>query len=135
MEYVRIGDRDWSVLVTEISENFNILYGDGTGRTVGVGAEMSLNPLGTFYGYKITFARKRGYEKQYDELFDYISKPRTDGIKFNIVHNQALWNEPFYGYISSGERTLKRIDEKTNKVYWAELSVNIIPMKAQVIPV
>lgn len=135
MEYVQIGDKNWDVIVTDIQENFNILFSQNTGRTVAVGAEMTLDPLGTFYGYQITFARKQGYEKEYDELFDYVSKPRTDGIKFNIVHNQALWSEPFYGYISNGSRAVKRIDKNTNKVYWDKFSVNVVPMKAQVIPV
>ena len=66
MEYVKIGGRVWDVLVTEISENFNILYSENTGRTMSVGARMTLDPLGTFFGHKITFQRKQGNEKEYD---------------------------------------------------------------------
>ena len=113
MEYVKIGDKVWDVLVTEITESFSILYSENTGRTMSQGAGMTLDPLGTFFNYKITFARKQGSEKQYDELFNFLAVPRYDGIEVNIVHNQALWDKPFMAYVSQGERALKLIDEKT----------------------
>ena len=134
MEYVKIGGKVWDVLVTEISESFSILYSENTGRTMSQGAGMTLDPLGTFFNYKITFGRKQGHEKQYDELFNFFAIPRYDGIEVNIVHNQALWDKPFMAYVSQGERTLKRIDAKTGKVYWDKFSVNIVPMSAQVLP-
>lgn len=132
MDYVKIGGRKYDVLVTEISENFNILYSENTGRTMSEGARMTLDPLGTFLGHKITFKRKQGEEAEYDQLFDYISKPRYDGIAVEIVHNQTTLS--YDAYISSGERAVKRIDEKAGKVYWGEFSVNIVPMEAQVLP-
>lgn len=132
MDYVKIGGKVWDVLVTEISENFSILFSENTGRTIATGARMTLDPLGTFYGHKITFQRKKGMESEYDLLFDYVSKPRYDGIPVEIVHNQKTIS--YDAYISQGERTLKQIDEKTGKVFWGEFSVNIIPMEAQVLP-
>ena len=134
MEDVKIGGKVWDVLVTEITESFSILYSENTGRTMSQGAGMTLDPLGTFFNYKITFARKQGKEKQYDELFNFLAVPRYDGIEVNIVHNQALWDKPFMAYVSQGERALKRIDTKTGKVYWDKFSANIVPMSAQVIP-
>lgn len=132
MDYVKIGGRDWDVLVTEISESFNILYSDNTGRTIAVGARMRLDPLGTFFGHRVTFRRKQGYEAEYDRFFDYVSVPRYDGIPVEIVHNQTVLK--YDAYISTGERGLKRIDTKTNKVYWDSFSLNIVPMEAQVLP-
>ena len=134
MEYVKIGGKVWDVLVTKISERFEILYSENTGRTMSQGAGMTLDPLGTFFNYKITFARKPGSEKQYDVLFNFLAVPRYDGIEVNIVHNQALWDKSFMAYVSKGERALKRNDKKTGKVYWDKFSANIVPMSAQVLP-
>ena len=132
MEYVKIGGKVWDVLVTEISESFEILYSENTGRTMSQGAGMTLDPLGTFFNHKVTFGRKQGFEKQYDDLFDYVSIPRYDGLEVEIVHNQTTL--AYKAYISKGERALKRIDAKTGKVYWDKFSVNIVPMSAQVLP-
>ena len=132
MDYVKIGGKVWDVLVTEISENFNILYSENTGRTMSVGARMTLDPLGTFFGHKITFQRKQGNEKEYDTFFEFVSNPRYDGIPVEIVHGQTTL--VYDAYISQGERTLKRIDTKTGKVYWDKFSLNIVPMEAMVLP-
>ncbi len=132
MEYVKIGGKAYDVLVTEISENFNILYSENTGRTMSIGSRMVLDPLGTFFGHKVTFKRKSGKEAEFDKLFDYVSEPRYDGISVEIVHNQTTIK--YDAYISSGERVVKSIDEKTGKVYWDVLSLNIVPMEAQVTP-
>lgn len=132
MEYVKIGGKVWDVVVTEISESFSILYSENTGRTMSQGAGMTLDPLGTFFNHKVTFARKQGFEKQYDALWDFVSIPRYDGIDVDIVHNQTTL--AYKAYISQGERTLKRIDPKKNKVYWDKFSLNIVPMEAQVLP-
>ena len=134
MDIVKIGGRVWDVLVTEITESFSILYSENTGRTMSRGARMTLDPLGTFFNYKVTFMRKQGYEKEYDELYEFVSQPRYDGIEVNIIHNQALWDKPFDAYISQGEKALKRIDPKTGKVYWDKFTLNIVPMEAQVLP-
>lgn len=132
MDIVKIGGRIWDVLVTEISENFNILYSENTGRTMSQGARMTLDPLGTFFGHKVKFQRKQGYEAEYDRLFDYVSTPRYDGIPVEIVHNQTVIK--YDAYISTGERAVKRVDPNTKKVYWGEFSLNIVPMEAQVLP-
>jgi hypothetical protein len=132
MDWVKIGNRSYDVIVTAVEENFNILYSENTGRTMSMGARMTLDPLGTFIGHKVTFQRKSGFEKEFDDLFDYVSKPRYDGVRVSIVHGQTTLN--YSAYISNGSRALKRIDEKTGKVYWDKLTLNIVPMEAQVLP-
>ena len=131
MDIVKIDGKQYNVLVTELSENFNILYSENTGRTLAIGARMTLDPLGAFHGHKITFRSKSGYETEYDYLFNYLSTPRYNGIMVEIVSGQGTI--VYDAYVSQGERALKRIG-KDGKVYWDKFSVNIIPMEAQVTP-
>ena len=132
MDWVKIGGKSYDVVVTAIEENFSILYSENTGRTMSKGARMTLDPLGTFYGHKITFKRKQGKEEVFDNLFNFVSKPRYDGIPVEIVHNQTTI--AYDAYISAGTRNLKRIDEVNGKVYWDSFQLNIVPMEAQVTP-
>jgi hypothetical protein len=131
MDYFKIDGRSYDVLVTEIEESFNILYSENTGRTMSKGARMTLDPLGTFYGHTITIKRRQGREAEFDRLYDYVRKPRYDGVSVEIVHNQTTLK--YDAYISSGARPLQRIT-KAQKVHWGELKLNIIPMEAQVVP-
>lgn len=132
-DYCIIGTKQWNVIVTELSENFSILYSQNTGRTMSRGARMTLDPLGTFFGHKVTVKRKQGYEEEFDRLFEFVAQPRYDGIPVEIVHNQSTIK--YTAYISQGERSLKHIDHKTGRVYWDALSLNIVPIEAQVLPV
>lgn len=131
MDYFKIGGIAYDVLVTEVKETFNILYSENTGRTLEKGAPMVLDPLGTFIGHTVTVKRKQGFEQEFDLLFDYISRPRYSGVPVEIVHNQSTIS--YTAYISNGERALKRIDRQSGKVLWGELTINIIPMRAQVV--
>lgn len=128
MDICVIGDREYSVLITSIVETFDKLYSENTGRTMSSKATMNLDCLGTFFGHKVEFARKSGYELEYDELFDLLSTPTNSGMKIKLVHNQT--SIEYEAYVSNGQRSVKRIDEKNGKVYWDKLSVNFIPMEA-----
>lgn len=130
MNWFKIDGTAYNVIVTSLEENFTILYSENTGRTLAQGARMSLDAIGTFFGHKVTIRRKSGFEKEFDELYRLISRPRNSGLRFEIVHFQEV--AQYEGYVSNGARGLKRIDEKSGKVYWDELSLNIVPMEAQV---
>lgn len=132
MDWFKINGKAYNVLVTKLEENFNVLYGENTGRTLADGAPMVLDAIGTFFGHTVEVRRISGYEAEFDELYRLVSRPINDGFDIDIVHCQDIAN--YKGYISNGKRGLKRIDQKTKKVYWDALSLNIIPMKAQVIP-
>lgn len=130
MNYFKINGKTYDVTVTALDENFNILYSSNTGRTLADGA-MTLDPIGTFYGHTVTVKRKSGHEKEFDDLFMYVSKPRYTGIKVEAAHNQKTIS--YDAYISNGKRALQRIT-RNDVVEWGELQLNIIPMKAQVLP-
>jgi hypothetical protein len=126
MNYFSINGKSYDVSVIELSENFNILYSENTGRTIA--ARMVLDPLGTFLGHKVTVKRKNGSEDDFDALFNEISQPRAEGVWITAVHDQSTIS--YEAYISNGERRLKSINPKTNKVYWDTITINIIPMEA-----
>lgn len=137
MNYFKINGESYDVVVTGIEENFNILYSENTGRTIAEGAPMILDPLGGFYGHKISLRRKKGYENQFDEVYEIVSKPisvveEEDALLFEVAHLQSTIS--YRAYVSSGSRAVEKIDEKNEKVYWGELSLNIVPIKAQVLP-
>ena len=131
MNYFKVDGKSYDGLVTEIEETWNILYSDNTGRSLNPGARMVLDPLGTFYGHKVTVARKQGHEKEYDELYDYIAKPRYNGVMLEAAHNQKTIT--YEAYASNGGRPLNTITKK-NVVKWGRFVINFVPMEAQVLP-
>ncbi len=137
MDYFRVNGKSYNVVVTSLEESFEILYTENSGRTLAEGAPMTLDPIGAFFGHKITIKRKAGFETEYDELYLLLAQPRRveepeDALLFEVAHLQDTI--AYRAYVSNGARAVIKIDEKTNKVYWGELSLNIVPIKAQVLP-
>lgn len=132
MTICKIDGKEYKVLVTAIEENFDVSYSDNSGRTLGDGAKMTLDPLGTFYGHTVTVKRRKGYEVEFDALYDCVSKPRYNGMQIEIVHNQRTIK--YEAYVTSGARKLKRVDEKRGLAIWDELTINFVSTKAQVLP-
>lgn len=133
MDYVKIGGKAYDVIVTDIERNFEILQSSNAGATLAPGARETLDPLGTRIGHKITFKRKAGYEKEFDELWDFVIQPRFDGVWVDIVYNQDTLK--YEARFVSGNQQLKKIDPVTKKVYWGELVLDIVPLEAQVKPI
>lgn len=132
MDICKIGEKEYAVIVVGITETFTKLYTENTGRTMGTGARMNLDCLGTFIGHKVEIKRRQGFEADFDELYDLVSQPTNEGIPVEILYNEENRKYAKYeAYISTGERAVKRIDEKTGKVYWDKLSLTLIPMEAQ----
>lgn len=130
--WIDIDGQRFNCTVTSIKQSGTILYSDNTGRTLGLGAPMTLDPLGTFYNYTITIKRNGDDVRDYDRLYEYIMKPRFSGMTIKAPHNQGTIE--FEAYISAAEREIQRIDEKKGKTYWKQMSLTITAMKAQVIP-
>lgn len=137
MNYFKINGKNYNVIVKGIEENFTILYSENTGRTLAEGAPMTLDPLGTFIGHKVQIKSRNGFESDFSELYELITQPITvvdeeDALLFEVAHLQDTI--AYRAYVSNGSMPVKRIDEKSGKVYWGELSLNIVPISAQVLP-
>ena len=147
MRWFKIDGREWNVRVIEPEESFTITYTENTGRTLSEGAPMILDPIGTFFNYTLTIARKKGEKDEFDELFDYLSRPRRDAMLVVLPKNQSVWKtknsdgeevEGFYAYVSKGKRKIIKIYEYENgdikSVDYDSFSVSFIATKAQVLP-
>jgi hypothetical protein len=132
MDVVVIDGKSYDVVVESIEESFSILYSENTGRTLSEGARMTLDPLGTFFSHSVKIKPKTGKEEEYDALYEYLSKPRYDGISLKILHAQAYME--YEAYVSNGKNTLIRKNEKSGVARWDGFSANFIPMEAQVTP-
>ena len=131
MNWVVIEGKAYDVLDQDVERNFNILYTENTGRTLAEGAPLILDPLGTFYGHKITFARRKNNVSDFDSLWDFLSQPRVVGINIKVVYNQDVLQ--YDAYVSSGTQKLNHID-RNGTVYWDAMQANFIPIRAQVTP-
>lgn len=131
-DWLDIDGQRFNVTVTSIKEGGTILYSDNTGRTLAIGAPITLDPLGTFYNYTITVRRNGDDVSDYDKLYEYVLKPRFTGMTIKAPHNQGTIT--FEAYISAAEREIQKIDEKNKKVLWKEMTLTITSMKAQVTP-
>lgn len=131
-DWLQIDGKTYDVSVLSIKESANILYSENTGRTMSIGARMTLDPLGTFIGHKIVVKRKGENVKEYDRLYNDVIRPRYDGMTVKAVHDQTTIN--YDAYVSAAEREVQKIDDVGKAVYWKEMEINIVPMEAQVLP-
>ena len=132
MNYVEIDGKSYDVIVSSIQRSPEIRQSENAGATLAEGAEETLDPLGTFITYIVGFTRKQGKEIEFDNLWETLIKPRYDGVWVNIVYNQTKLK--YKARFEISPQAVDKIDKRTGKVYWGEISVNIVPTKAQVLP-
>ncbi len=132
MNYVEIDGKPYDVIVSSIQRSPKIRQSENAGATLAEGAEETLDPLGTFITYIVGFTRKQGKEIEFDNLWETLIKPRYDGVWVNIVYNQTKLK--YKARFEISPQAVDKIDKRTGKVYWGEISVNIVPTKAQVLP-
>ena len=132
MNYVEIDGKPYDVIVSSIQRSPEIRQSENAGATLAEGAEETLDPLGTFITYIVSFTRKQGKEIEFDNLWETLIKPRYDGVWVNIVYNQTKLK--YKARFEISPQAVDKIDKITGKVYWGEISVNIVPTKAQVLP-
>lgn len=132
MNYVEIDGKPYDVIVSSIQRSAEIRQSENAGATLAEGAEETLDPLGTFITYIVSFTRKQGKEIEFDNLWETLIKPQYDGVWVNIVYNQTKLK--YKARFEISPQAVDKIDKRTGKVYWGEISVNIVPTKAQVLP-
>ena len=132
MDIVKINGRVYDVLVMDVQRSFEIRQSDNAGQTLAPGRREVLDPVGTYIPYTVTFKRKKGFEADFDRLWEEVIIPRYGGVPVEIVYNQTTIK--YDAKFVSGSQPLKRIDPLTNKVYWGNLTLNIEPIQAQVLP-
>lgn len=132
MNYVEIDGKSYDVIVSSIQRSPEIRQSENAGATLAEGAEETLDPLGTFITYIVGFTRKQGKEIEFDNLWETLIKPRYDGVWVNIVYNQTKLK--YKARFEISPQAVDKIDKRTGKVYWGEISVNIVPTKAQILP-
>jgi hypothetical protein len=132
MNYVEIDGKPYDVIVSSIQRSPEIRQSENAGATLAEGAEETLDPLGTFITYIVGFTRKQGKEIEFDNLWETLIKPRYDGVWVNIVYNQTKLK--YKARFEISPQAVDKIDKITGKVYWGEISVNIVPTKAQILP-
>lgn len=137
-DWFKIGGRVWNVRVLDVTEEATTLYTENTGRTMAQRAPVTLDALGGFINHKIEIVPKKGYESDFDRLYDFVTIPRNYGIMVEMPHGQSTMQ--YNAYISSASRKVKRIEEnsttkdvfgETIKIKWDKMSINCIPIEAQ----
>lgn len=129
--FCKIAGRVWNVRIIDLKNNFSGIDGENAGRTIAEGAPMILDPLGTFHYYTVTFARQGGAVDEFDDLYNLLSYPSSQGFDVEIVYNQTMI--AFKAYCRNGERGLAKIGHD-GTVYWNTFQAQLTPMTAQVLP-
>ena len=129
MNFCVIDGKPYDVNVTAIEETFTKLYTENTKRTLDSRGEMFLDPIGTFIGHTVEFAPLEN-PADYNELWDFFKIPHTAGFPVEIADGTSTIS--YEAYTSSGARKLKYIRDGTP--HWEGMSINLIPVRAQVLP-
>lgn len=128
MNFCVINGKAYDVNVTAIEENFTKLYTENTKRTLANGY-MFLDPIGTFIGHVVEFAPLNN-PADFNELWDFFQYPHSEGFPVEIADGTSTIS--YEAYTSSGARKLKYI--RDGVPHWEGMSVNLIPIRAQVLP-
>ena len=86
--------------------------------------------IGTYIGHTVTFFNGKSNE-DFDALWDYlVAHSVDDSVQLEAADGQS--SITYEAYYTKGKRKLRTSTGSKN--YWDEISVNFIPMEAQVTP-
>lgn len=124
----KIDGVSYDVLITAISESFNVVEGSNSGTALYRQREIR-DLLGVKIGHTITFAPDNDPDA-FDALTSYLFGSVRPYVTLEVVHNQTtIAYEAAY---STGTRRVRHIDDNNDIVYWDELTVDFRPMENQV---
>lgn len=131
MNYCKINGVDFgsTVAISDITENFNVLDGENTGRSTLTGT-MIRDIIGTYIGHEITFFNGKS-NTGFDALWDYLVEHSVDDSVF-LEASDGQSSISYQAYYTAGTRKIKNVIDGVN--YWDEIKVNFIPIDAQVTP-
>ena len=134
MNYVKLNGKsfDVGVAISDYNESFTVLDGKNAGRVIAKG-RMIRDIIGTYIGHNITFFNKGGADGNaaFDELWDFlVANSVKDSVMLEAVDGQSQIE--YEAYYTTGTRKIRQVTDGVN--YWDELSVNFIPMEAQIVP-
>ena len=133
MNYVKINgiSYDVNVAISDYEETFSVLDGENAGRAKT--GRMVRDVIGTYLGHKITFFSKGGADGNaaFDALWEALKQHSVDdSVLLEAVDGQTQIS--YEAYYTSGSRKLNHVSNGVN--YWDVLSVNFVPMEAQITP-
>ena len=120
---------DADVAISKYNRNFNVLDGDNAGRVMT--GRMVRDVIGTYIGHKVTVFRRGDNWQGLDAFWDYLVAHSVDGsVMLEAADGQAAIS--YEAYYTSASQDLEKEDGGVS--YWGEVTVNFIPMDAQVKP-
>lgn len=134
MNYFKLNGVDFgaSVAISALEQNFNVLDGPNTERAMT--GLMLRDIIGTYIGHSLTLFAKPGEEgaEAFDALWNFLIDHSVDeeGVMVEAADGQTSIS--YLAYYTSGTRKLPRVENGVN--HWDEISINFIPMDAQVRP-
>lgn len=124
----KIDGVSYDVLITAISESFNVVEGPNSGTALYRQREIR-DLRGVKIGHTITFASDNDPDA-FDALTSHLFGSVRPYVTLEVVHNQTtIAYEAAY---STGTRRVRHIDDDNDIVYWDELTVDFRPMENQV---
>lgn len=118
---------DARVAITELTETFDVLDGENTGRVMS--GLMIRDIIGTYIGHEITLYNTNNDE--FDALWDFLVEHSVDdSVYIEAADGQSSIS--YQAYYTSGSRSIYKVENGVT--YWDKISVTFVSMTPQVRP-
>lgn len=131
MSYIKLNgvEFDADVAISNYNRNFNVLDGENAGRVMT--GRMVRDIIGTYIGHQLTVFRRGDDYLGLDKFWNYLLQHSVDdSVMLEAADGQSTIS--YEAYYTSASQNIEKVENGVN--YWGEVSVNFIPMEAQVKP-